>query len=507
MPAPAIRTQVPEPTLEPMKSIRARLMIWVGLVAGAGVVAWSVGFYQLVVLWTREDLVEKLDNRVLAFAFTVDPRRPIYEARFDRGFRPEVSGMLYLLYDTNGTVIGKSTGVSEVLGLSPQVRDQSRPFSRPFREETALPGGTRFRVATYPVFRRDGPEGSGGKWDDPGQLTTADRPVVAWAQVGTAVGGLHDRHTRLRAWLWLAGAGLFAGITAGVYFLSGQWLRSLRVATVAAERAGTHDLGALRLAVPVDEPEIARLAAAFNRLLERLGQAHAAQQRLIADAAHELRTPLTILRGEIQVALRRDRSPERYREILRSNAEEVARLCRIVDHLLTLAQTDAGEQPPRHTSVDLSALVTEVCGRFSSVATASGITLRCDAPAEALVLGDRTSLHSVVSNLIDNAVRHSPPEEAVEVRVRVPADTGEVLVEVADHGAGIGPEHLPHLFERFYRVDQARGRDRGGAGLGLAIVQALVTAHGGRVSVRSDIGVGTTFSVVLPRAPAPAESR
>lgn len=479
-----------------MKSIRARLVLWIGVVLAFGVATFAVAFYNQTVLWIREDLVEKLDNRVIAFAFSVNPLDPVYEARFDRGFRPEVSGTFFMLYDTNGVLIGKSTGVTEIFGLSEGARKQTHPFLHPFREEGHLPGGTPFRAATYPVFVRDDLPHRSSKPDEPAQLTVSDRRISAWAQVGATTAGLHDRMFRLRLWLALAAGALFITAMTAVYFLAGQWLRSLRTAAETAETLSGKEIARMRLVAPSDEPEIGRLAAAFNRLLDRLSEAHTTQQRLVADASHELRTPLTILRGEIQVALRKDRSPERYRAVLASNGEEIIRLCRIVENLLALAHADAGEALARKDPVDVAALAAEVCAKFTPFAEASQVTLRCEATERCLVIGDSFALQSVLTNLVENAVRHSPPEE--EVLVIVATDERHVKIEVIDHGVGIAREHLPRLFERFYRVDKSRSRQFGGAGLGLAIVKTMLEAHNGTVTVSSEVGVGSTFTVRLP---------
>lgn len=487
-----------------MTSIRTRLVAGVGIVLALGLTTFSVAFFNQVVLWMREDLNEKLSNRVIAFAFAVNAHRPVYEPHFDRGFRPEVSGMLYLLYDTNGTVIGKSTGVSVPFGLSETARRQAHPFTRPLKEELSLPGGVPFQVATYPVFVREERPATAVKGDDPAQFTPSDRTITAWAQVGTATGGLHDRVQRLRLWLALASLVFFASVIACVYYLAGQWLRSLAIATETAERLSQAEIGLLRLITPADEPEINRLTNALNQILDRLNEAHKAQQRIVADASHELRTPLTILRGEIEVALRRERSTERYRAVLASNRDEIVRLCRIVENLLTLAHADAGEVLMKTEVVNLGTLVTAVCTKLSALAEAQGVTLRADLPEQAVVTGDPLALESALTNLVENAVRHSPPEETVRVRVEV--QPAEVLIEVIDEGVGIAPEHLPRLFERFYRVDKARSRQLGGAGLGLAIVKMLVEAHGGRVEVRSTVGSGSTFSIRLPLAKVPISS-
>lgn len=482
-----------------MRSIRTRLVVGIGIVLALGLVTFSTAFYNQVVLWMREDLNEKLTNRVIAFAFAVNAHHPVYEAHFDRGFRPEVSGMLYLLYDTNGAVIGKSTGVSVPLGLSQAARGQAHPFARPFKEEISLPGGIPFQVATYPVFIREDRPNAIPKGDDPTKFVASDRTITAWAQVGTATGGFHDRVFRLRLWLALASVVFFASVVGCVYYLACQWLRSLSIATETAERLSNTEIGLLRLITPSDEPEINRLTNALNGILDRLNESHKAQQRMVADASHELRTPLTILRGEIEVALRRERSIDRYQAVLASNHDEIVRLCRIVENLLTLAHADAGEVLVKQERVKVDALATMVCAKLSILAEPHRVNLRTELQEGSVVMGDPLALESALTNLVENAIRHSMPEEAVQVRVA--AQGREVVIEVIDEGAGIAPEHLPRLFERFYRVDKARSRQLGGAGLGLAIVKMLVEAHGGSVGVKSTVGTGSTFTIRLPTAP------
>ena len=218
----------------------------------------------------------------------------------------------------------------------------------------------------------------------------------------------------------------------------------------------------------------------------------------MADASHELRTPLTILRGEIEVALRRPRSPEEYAEVLQSSREEIERLSRLTDNLLTLARADAGETLAHREPVDVAVVARDVCRKLAPLSAQRKVPLACEAPDPAMVSGDAVALEQMIFNLVENALRYTPPGERATVRVA--ARDSEVTVEVADHGSGIPPEHLPHLFERFYRVDKARSREFGGAGLGLSIVKTLVEAHRGHIEVRSEVGQGSTFAVRLPRS-------
>jgi signal transduction histidine kinase len=255
--------------------------------------------------------------------------------------------------------------------------------------------------------------------------------------------------------------------------------------------------------VPPDDPDARRLVLACNRLLDKVAEAHVAQQRFVADAAHELRTPLTILRGEIQVALREPKNQPFLVETLRSSLDEAVHLSRLVDSLLTLARADAGQVLVVHEPMAVAPLVRSVLAKLDPVATEHHVRLEAEVgegAEDAVVKGDAVALERVIRNLVENAVKHSPADHTVSVALTTTPE--RVRLSVTDRGIGIPPEHLPRLFDRFYRVDAARRRTEGGAGLGLAIVKTLVEAQAGTVAVQSEIGVGSTFIVELPRVAA-----
>jgi heavy metal sensor kinase len=313
-----------------------------------------------------------------------------------------------------------------------------------------------------------------------------ETPVVLYAQALDAFGcNVQARERRLLAWLASCGAAMLAAGAVASWHLSRQWLRSVSNLEEAARGLSSAELGLRRLFVPADDAELAALAASFNLLLDRLEAAHMTQQRFTADASHELRTPLTVLRGEIEVALRKPRSAEEYREVLVSNKEEIERLSRLTENMLALAHVDVGDAITQRELVNVSELCSGVAARLQNLATERQITLHHeDTTTEPLsVNGDRIALERVMTNLVENAVRYSPAGE--NVTVRVSKSPPWIEIQVIDTGGGIAPEHLPHLFERFYRVDKARSRAHGGSGLGLSIVKALVEAHGGSVSVRA----------------------
>jgi signal transduction histidine kinase len=233
-------------------------------------------------------------------------------------------------------------------------------------------------------------------------------------------------------------------------------------------------------------------------MLDRLQAAFEREQRFTADAAHELRTPLTVMKGRIEVARTRLRTSAEYDKTLRELEQEVTRLIRLTQGLLLLARIDRGQLLFSSQAVDLSQLLETIAEQVRPLADARQISLVSDLPAELWVQGDPDHLIGLFLNLLDNAVKYTP--EAGVVRLRSSNSNNSVQVTVSNTGAGISPEHLPHLFERFYRTEAARSQDRGGAGLGLAIAYEIARLHGGAIAAQSQPGQETIFTVTLPIA-------
>jgi heavy metal sensor kinase len=300
-------------------------------------------------------------------------------------------------------------------------------------------------------------------------------------------------------WLFL----LLGGASTGLLFLawwgSGRLAREA-LAPVEALSQTTETISgqtlSTRLTLTAPYTEFQRLAHTFNGMLDRLQQVFDGQRRFVADAAHELKTPLTAMKGNFEVILQRTRSAEEYRETIISNLAEVDRLTAMTKSLLTLAQF-AGDRPPLVLqTLDLPPLVEEVVGELSVLAKESGIRLQAECQPAPPLTGDASQLKQTLINLLDNALRHTPSGGTITVRVG--SHDTSIRLSVEDTGPGIDPQHLPHLFERFYRVDQARDRQSGGTGLGLAIVKEIVEAHGGHIQAHSQVGKGTTLTIILP---------
>jgi signal transduction histidine kinase len=231
-------------------------------------------------------------------------------------------------------------------------------------------------------------------------------------------------------------------------------------------------------------------------MIGRLESSFAEIRRFTADASHELRTPLTAIRTETEVALSKPMSGTNCQQLLVSSLEECERLTRLTDQLLALSREDAGSSKQVRDVVDLTALVRGVVENMRPLAEAKKLHLFLQAKSALQVRGDEGRLRQIFYNVLDNAIKYTP--EGGTVEVTLDQIDGAAQVCMCDTGIDILPEHLPHVFERFYRVDKARSRAEGGTGLGLSIAQSIVAAHGGRIELASIPGKGTTCTVTLP---------
>ena len=276
--------------------------------------------------------------------------------------------------------------------------------------------------------------------------------------------------------------------------------RALAPVAALEREASEITADALHRRLPIANPhdELGRLTGTMNDMVGRLERSFTQMRCFTADASHELRTPVTVIRTEAEVALDEPLSHEQVQHLLGSVLEECERLTRLTDQLLTLARQDAGLAPRHRERIDLSALVGGVVETLRPLAEVKGLSLAFDpGPRPALVSGDADQLRTVFINVLDNALKYT---EAGSVTVAVEAKGDEAAVRVTDTGPGIAAEHLPHVFERFYRADKARSRELGGSGLGLSIARGATEAHSGRIELHSEPGRGTSCVVTIPRS-------
>ncbi len=400
----------------------------------------------------------------------------------------------------------------------PNFRPSQAPGEEPdssgeMRPRVFLPNGHGFISTDTPLdpagLRRAeaGEEGYATVESAPGDVRVYSMPVVrngaviGTVQAGTLLTHIYAERARMTAtFLYLIPVVLLVAGLGGA-FLTDRALRPVRRIAAAAGRIEAQDLSH-RLPVSGDD-EFSDLAETINGMLARLEgsfarqeQAFEQQRRFAADASHELRTPLTIIKANTSLSLSERRTAPEYEKTLRAVDTAADRMTRIVQDLLLLARADADQLA---YSLAPTPLADVLYSAAAAVPTEGAAPIRIDLPESLLVLGHADSLTRLFSNLLENAARHTPPDG----QITVSAETHEeqIAVQIADTGAGIAPEHLPHVTERFYRVEAARSRAQGGTGLGLAICRSIADAHGGAIEVSSVLGQGTTVRVTLQVAP------
>ncbi len=301
---------------------------------------------------------------------------------------------------------------------------------------------------------------------------------------------------RLAFWLAMAGAGvLLIGLTGG-WWVAARAMRPIEDISATAQKISAVDLSQ-RINVAGTDDELSRLAEVLNSTFARLESAFAQQARFTADASHELRTPLAVILTQTQSALSRPRSSAEYTVALEACQRAAQRMRKLTEALLTLARLEGARETGRREEFDLARVAHDCVELLRPLADERSVTLHAELAA-ARLHGDPEQLAQVITNLLTNAIQYSPAGSAV--RVATALEGGSVTLTVADNGQGIAPEDLPHVFERFYRADKSRSQPAGRTGLGLAICQAIVEAHQGKITAASELSKGSVFTVQLPTA-------
>jgi heavy metal sensor kinase len=460
-------------------SIRARLTIWYAAALLAILAVVSALSYSVL----RWSLLQQVDASLTTVAQIVreTDERGAGGSEVERAIRellgPGFSDQFFQFLDPEGRSRFRSgPPPAAALPLSQEARDNAARGQRTF-ETLGDPRGGPVRLLTVPVLR------SGRS--------------VEIIQVSAPLARTREALARYLTTL-LALVPVAVGLgAAGGAVLAGRALRPVREMSSAARQITAEDLHR-RLARRGADDEIDHLADTLNTMLAGLEAAFAQAKRFSADAAHELRTPLTALKGEMEVALRAARSPEEYRRVLHSGLEEVEHLIGLVEDLLLFSRSAAALGPPQ-VRVELEPLALEALEAGARRAQGKGVTVRADALEPAAVLGDAGALRRALGNLVDNAIKYTPAGGKVEISLL--AGEGQARIVVRDTGIGIDPTDAARIFDPFVRLDAARSRDAGGAGLGLALVRAIVDAHGGAIAVDSVPGAGSRFTIRLPLAP------
>jgi heavy metal sensor kinase len=459
-----------------IRSIRVRVTLWY-----LGILMATLGAFGLVVyLALGRSLRAEVDHVLEVMASQAVDVSSRGRVELDVDKLP--AGYIATVRGPNGEVLGTSPQGATPLPWDASLRGPAAEGRATWRSVSLM--DQSWRVHTRPVLTR----GS----------------LVAVVEIARSEESVEDALDQLGTVL-MALTPVALIVAGGVgWFLAGRALEPIDRITRTAAAISAADL-ARRLPEDVAKTpdEVGRLAATFNSMLERLEGAFKRQRQFTADASHELRTPLTLLRTQLDVTLARPRGTDEYERALRGMREDVTTLQRLVTALLTLARADAGQDPVERQWIDLSNLAHQVVAEMREL-TDRRVELVAETQPGVTVYGDEARLTRLMVNLVENAIAHTPAGGRVTVATATAAGDSASVLAVRDTGIGIAAEHLPHLFERFYRVDPARS-SAGGAGLGLAISKSIVEEHGGRIEVASRPGAGSTFTVTLPRASAGAD--
>ena len=464
-----------------VKSIKFRLTIWYLVVLGVLLV-----FLSTVVYFTlSQSLSQSLDDSLKLRAEQLMSSQDIFRNISQGSFQEEL-GEIVLLYFYSGDelikVYARDNELIKVYAHDSQLVEQALAGQNSFAT-TKMANGQEIRLYAVP-FSPDRPSIFPHKPDIHSAALVIGRST---AEIEHALQGLmHILILAVPLTMALAGGG-------GV-FLAKRALKPVEHITQTTQEIEESDLSR-RIEVHTKD-ELGRLASTLNQMIERLERAFSRQRQFTADASHELRTPLAVIQAESTLALQKERTESDYRKSLELISQEANDTSAILDKLLLLARADAGKEQLSFEKVNLKKLLSDLASDVEILCREKGLEFQLSQMKDLIIKGDKAKLKGLFLNLLDNAIRYTPSGGTVSVSL---AREGQLaVVAIRDMGIGISPEHIPHIFERFYRVDKARSRAEGGSGLGLAICQYIAEIHQGKIEIETQVGKGSTFSVLLP---------
>ena len=463
------------------KSIRFTLTLWYAVTLAIILVL----FCMFIFVSLRKDLSKEIDQELLAVAEavaspTLEPFRDAGHSVFDQVLEdfigPKITGKYVQILDRSGQVRTHTRNMpGSVLPLSSNARHRAEHGEISFESATTMDVHPT-RIIVYPIMQD-------GRLEQMVEIGASMKTVAETLDKVLLVFAISIPVSLL---LW----------TFGGWFLAGRALKPVDLITRSVKEITASNLSQ-RLAVVNPRDEIGQLASTFNSTLARLESSFNRVSQFTADVSHELRTPLTILRGEAEVGLKWAKEPDEFRELLNSNLDEIKRMSEIIEKLLEISRAEEGGMYLEMQDVDLHDMLSEIILQTRLIAQDKQIKVSMEGGAPVHVKGDWIRLRQVFMNIIDNAVNYTPADGNITVEIGVNSGS-EARVSIIDSGPGIPPEALPHIFDRFFRIDKARNRAHGGVGLGLSLAKTYIEAHGGRIEVVSEPGKGSVFTVFLP---------
>ena len=460
------------------RNVRSRLTLWYMGVLAALLVVYGAGSFLFLSVSLRQQLDHDLQEEVETVEGQVatQPDGSV-TLRLHHGDEHETGVHRFVeIWSENGALLYRTPQLDgQALGAPPLAREtgeRGKPVSG------RLPNGLHIRT------------------------NTSTHHLLGRTLVLRVANREETMRSQLRQFATVLSIGLPLGIFLagfGGYALARKALAPIDAMSRETRKISAEDLGA-RLSIQDPGDELGRLGAVLNDMLSRLQGAFEQLRRFTADASHELRTPLTAIRSVGEVALQEPKGPAEYRDVIGSMLEEVDRLTRLVESLLVLSRADAGHVQLHRGDTSLLSVAQEGASTLEVLAEEKRQKIDVEGDRDLVVSADRLILRQAIVNLLDNAIKYSPADSSILLRV-YRGEGKTAILDVIDQGPGIPVEHQRYVFDRFYRVDKARTREWGGAGLGLSITRWAVEAHGGEITLTSEEGRGTTFRVSLPEAP------
>ena len=455
-------------------SIKFRFTIWYLLVLAVLLGALSAGVY----LYLSRSLYRGLDHSLELRSRQICSVPPVLESIWHGEFQEEL-GEIVMLYFYTGSQLVEVSPPGINISLSHQFIYQAINGRNSLTTIEAAEG-QRLRLLAVPTHL-----------GIPGlPLSTQPGALI----IGRSTRQIDQALQGLVRTLVIAVPLALAVAAGGGIFLARRALKPVDKIARTAQEIEETDLSQ-RINVNTKD-ELGRLAATLNAMIGRLERAFQRQKQFTSDASHELRAPLAVIEAESSLALQKERPPSDYRQSLETISQESKQMSLLIEQLLTLARADAGKEQWNFAEVNLGRLITNLSADVEVLCQEKGLTCQLGQTQDLVIKGDQARLRELFMNLLDNAIRYTPSPGTVSISLR--REGQMAVVAVTDTGVGIPAEDIPFIFERFYRVDRSRSRAEGGTGLGLAICRYIAAAHGGKIEVESQVGVGSTFSVWLP---------
>jgi heavy metal sensor kinase len=482
------------------RSLRFKLTLWYVLILGILLISFSTFLYFTLSKSLHRDVDNKL--RSLAELIASESSSPLSKFGFgniDQALEASMNlkpiGKFIQVLDQSGKIGQKSDNLKNVeLPISLNALKNASKGLITYETNRSI-GDTPLRIITFPVVDNN--------------------HVSKIVQIASSLEEVEDAlNTLLIILIITVPLALMVAILGG-QFLAHKALKPVDNITQTARMITSQNLNK-RIDPPKVKDEISRLIETFNEMISRLDQSFRQIKQFSSDASHELKTPLTILKGEVEVMLRKERTPQEYQQTLKSNLEEVNRMSQIVEDLLLLSKADIGEIRLNKENIDLTEILNEVVAQMDMLARSRRVHLfTSNHHQEIHIFGDALRMRELFINLIENGIKYTEEGGSIHITlqkeypppVRNPSDWGEgerekfVKIIVSDTGIGVAKEDQERIFSRFFRVDKARSREQGGSGLGLSICKWIVEAHQGEIKVESELGKGSSFIVKLPLSP------